>query len=120
MKVHMEVIEKDVDAVGWQIMYMFVPESCDYDYPDYLLERLRAIEGLRRRALDYVYGQEPGQEPPVLGFDRAETGDLRERTNALQLLKPMLRVGSPDEASAGAEQAAAEGAATHGRCGSAR
>ncbi len=53
-------------------------------------------------------------------FPPTKTRCHLERINALKLLKPMLRVGSPDETSAGAEQAAAEGAATHGRCGSAR
>ena len=86
-----EMIEV-VETVSWQLLYTFVPESSDYDYCDYVLERIRgalhrctvlqqslseAEERRRARGL-------PGRVGPLF---RGQSQSLRELTNAFRLIK---------------------------------
>ncbi len=79
----LELLECEVRASAWQALYLFAPESPDYDYSDYVMERLdEALDDYKRS----------GKKLRELEY-RWEFSDdcLMERTNAFRLIRSIVR-----------------------------
>ncbi len=101
-----ELLECEVRASAWQILYLSTPESPDYDYSNYVMERLdSALDDYKRSGK-----QLRELEDSWTTFD----GCLKERTNAFRLIRSIVRGTSPGDSgdSGGSDRpTAAEGGA---------
>ena len=105
------LLEESGNVNGWLTLYMFIPQSSDYDYCDFVLERVRHTLdycGSLERSLHEHEKRRLSRTVPdydVGGPAHNTSHSLMERSNAFQLVKskfykePFSPTGSSGESS---------------------